>query len=82
MLCNHKGCGQEAITFHGVSTITHGYCAKHRCCAKCGNAVTNCSCDDIWTERPEFIKYISSLLGDEVPPLGRNSLIKISGMMK
>jgi len=64
MLCNHKGCGQEAITFHGVSTVTHGYCAMHRCCAKCGSTINECKCKDGHTERKEFVEWLM-LLADE-----------------
>lgn len=29
-------CLREAVTFHGVDGVTHGYCQFHRCCAACG----------------------------------------------
>lgn len=29
-------CFRDAVTFHGVGCVTHGYCQFHRCCAACG----------------------------------------------
>jgi len=36
MKCNIEDCNGKAITFHGVTMKTHGYCEKHRHCSKCG----------------------------------------------
>jgi hypothetical protein len=52
-------CGEKAVTFHGVTTITHGYCERHRCCAKCGGRVNGgevnpCRCRRGPTERDEY----------------------------
>ena len=61
MKCDKQNCTQLAITFHGVSTTTHGYCARHRCCAECGLEVLKCTCKNGHTERPEFIGYLMRL---------------------
>ena len=46
MKCCVEGCDAGAVTFHGVSAITHGYCAEHRCCAKCGLLINyGCKCE-------------------------------------
>jgi hypothetical protein len=66
MKCNIEGCFEEAVTFHGITTTTHGYCKEHRCCYRCGlgiigviNMVTKnrdsfCTCKEGPMERPEY----------------------------
>lgn len=56
-------CDKEAVTFHGVSTVSHGYCEDHRCCAKCGlqihtTGVTGhtCTCK-VPTEREDYLQW-------------------------
>jgi len=50
-------CDKDAVTFHGVMTVTHGYCEKHRCCYRCGLHITDCKCKEGHLERPEYIEY-------------------------
>ena len=61
MICSTNKCLKDAVTFHGVTTITHGYCYEHRCCAACGGRInpdensTRCRCR-VPTERPEVLQ--------------------------
>lgn len=52
MKCNR--CEKDAVTFHGVAIVTHGYCEDHRCCKVCGLPVISCDCEYGPTERPEY----------------------------
>lgn len=80
MKCSSHNCNQIAITFHGVTTTTHGYCARHRCCAECGLTIAECKCKNGHTERKEFIEYLMRLAnkndilydhGIDIPKFGK-----------
>ena len=58
--CAHADCRDAAVTFHGITQITHGYCAQHRCCAKCGLPIADCECAGVPTERPEYLEHVIS----------------------
>ena len=64
MKCNVQECFKNAVTSHGVMITTHGYCAKHRCCYRCGLQVTNCRCKEGHLERPEYIEYLKFLIAN------------------
>jgi len=62
MKCNVKDCDREAVTFHGCTLITHGYCEEHRCCAKCGLKINyGCKCKEP-KERQDYIDYKNHLI--------------------
>jgi hypothetical protein len=57
MICTAAGCSKDAVTFHGVSTVTHGYCDEHRCCANCGGRLMGDKpCCDHPKERPNALR--------------------------
>ena len=57
MICAKEGCNKEAVTFHGITRTTHGYCEEHRCCKKCGRMINyGCHCEEP-KERGEYLKY-------------------------
>ena len=59
VMCAKTGCDKVAVTFHGVSITTHGYCEEHRCCAKCGLHINSgCMCRTP-TEREDYLEYKS-----------------------
>jgi hypothetical protein len=59
LMCNV--CGVKAVTSHGVTITTHGYCEEHRCCAECGLQINyGCKCAKP-TEREDYLKYKSNL---------------------
>lgn len=57
MKCNR--CEKDAVTFHGISMVTHGYCEEHRCCKVCGLGIKFCECK-FPTERPEYLEWLNS----------------------
>jgi len=62
MKCSNFNCEKEAVTFHGVMRITHGYCESHRCCAVCGLPVDGeCDCASGPTERKEYIEFVKKM---------------------
>lgn len=55
-------CDKRAVTFHGIATITHGYCEEHRCCARCGGKINpgskcQCYCKGGPTERMDYMVW-------------------------
>ncbi len=61
MECYDRDCKKDAVTFHGVNLLTHGYCEEHRCCAKCGLRVNKCDCKSgKHTEREDYLQYKAS----------------------
>lgn len=53
--CSDTNCDKSAVTFHGISQITHGYCYEHRCCGKCGLKIIECDCKSgVPTEREVY----------------------------
>lgn len=56
--CSRPGCNKPRVTFHGICTVTHGYCEEHRCCYLCGLTIADCDCPSgHHTERPEFLHW-------------------------
>jgi hypothetical protein len=65
MKCDVTNCNREAITFHGVTIATHGYCEEHRCCAVCGLWIKMCKCSKGHTERPDYLEYLKNKMRKE-----------------
>jgi len=65
MKCAVTGCDKDAVTFHGVTCTTHGYCEEHRCCYVCGRHITECRCATPM-ERPEYIQYKARQLLEKI----------------